>query len=186
MPASKNRETRIMPTTLLAGARIKTTAKRRIALPGINAPARKARNAQPEEAEQKKVIAWRNANQDRETRLRWLNGSLNGVKLSKHLAGKMRELGMTSGISDLELPVAAGGYCGLKIEMKIKPNKPSPAQVEFLEFSCAQGYLCRVCWSAEEAIGIISMYLAGDYERMALDLELNRLRNSFVAPKAAK
>lgn len=174
-----------MPTTLPAGARIKTT-KRRIALPGINAPVRKTRNAQPEEAEQKKVIAWRNASQEREPRLRWLHSSLNGVKLGKQSAVKMHNGGMISGIADLCLPVASGGYNGLYIELKIKPNKPSDTQVEFLEFACAQGYLCRVCWSAEEAITLIQWYLAEVFKRGEPARDLDELRASYKAPKGAK
>ncbi len=50
-------------------------------------------------------------------------------------------------------------YAGLIIELKIKPNKPTKEQLEFLKTMNANGYLAVVRWSADEAIRTIKDYL---------------------------
>ena len=43
--------------------------------------------------------------------------------------------------------------------MKVGMNKPSENQVEMMEELTARGYLCRVCWSGDDAIDVIKEYL---------------------------
>jgi hypothetical protein len=45
--------------------------------------------------------------------------------------------------------------------MKIKPNRPSPEQIELLEQLNAAGNYARLCWSADEAIDILNKYVTG-------------------------
>lgn len=79
------------------------------------------------------------------------------------LMQKMRDEGVRSGILDLNLDAKSPrdpAAMGLRIEMKKKPNKPSPEQEEVLMYLRKTGYHALVCWDAEEAIRAISGYLA--------------------------
>jgi hypothetical protein len=83
----------------------------------------------------------------------------NAAKRSKSLAAMMKAEGMQSGISDIICLFPSICYHGLCIEMKIKPNKPTPEQKMFLESAAEQGYKTAVCYSADEAFGVLSEYL---------------------------
>jgi hypothetical protein len=77
-------------------------------------------------------------------------------------AARLKAEGLRPGVPDLCLPVARGGYHALYLEMKAGKNKPSKEQAAFLEALAAEGNLARVCYSAEEAIGVIEAYLEID------------------------
>ena len=64
-----------------------------------------------------------------------------------------------AGVPDLCLPVPAGGFHGLYIEMKFGKNKPTEKQRWWLEQLEKQGYKAVVCWSAESVIKEIITYL---------------------------
>lgn len=163
-----------MPATLPAGARIKTTrsmSKRRApVIPGFedlqNRPV-KAKPKHPESDAQIAVIEWRDKPETRAhfPGVQWLHASLNGVRLTRFQRFNAKREGMTKGVSDLTLHASRGGYAGLLIEMKITPNTPEPEQKEYLEAAVAEGYLCRVCWSADEAITLVMWYLDSVYKR---------------------
>ena len=97
--------------------------------------------------------------------LRFLNGSLNGVRLPIGLAVKCRKAGMREGYPDLQLPVRRGIYPGLYIELKrIKYGKIDPAQKDWAEFLISQGYMHRFCKGCEEAWDVIINYLSKEAE----------------------
>ena len=73
----------------------------------------------------------------------------------------LKRAGVRKGVPDICVPYPSGGYHALFIEMKIKPNRPSPAQIELLEKLAAAGNYTMLCWSAKEAIDILEKYLAG-------------------------
>ena len=73
----------------------------------------------------------------------------------------LKRAGVRKGIPDICVPVACSGYHALYIEMKIKPNRPSPEQIELLEHLNAAGNYARLCWSADEAIEILNKYVTG-------------------------
>lgn len=99
----------------------------------------------------------------------------NGDLRNKVVAMKLKEAGVRSGVSDLFLPVPVGSkvfsslvphemdvyykYCGLWIELKIKPNKPSQEQKAWLLEMSRLGYKAAVCYSADEAWQTIKDYL---------------------------
>ena len=92
--------------------------------------------------------------------LRFLNGSLNGVRLTIGQAVKCKKAGMREGHPDIQLPVCRGGYIGLYIELKrIKGGKISPAQKDWAEFLISQGYMHRFCKGCDEAWDVIINYL---------------------------
>lgn len=119
-----------------------------------------------EHSEQAAVIQWAGLMEGMYPVLAWLHSSLNGIMIpaSKttraRIINHMKAEGMKKGIPDLFLPVARRGYHGLYIEMKRGSNKPTPEQVEFLKFAEEQGYLDKVCYSADEAIETLKWYLS--------------------------
>lgn len=83
----------------------------------------------------------------------------NGGLRDKVVAAKLKAEGVKSGIPDLCLPIARGSYHSLYIEMKdgIKPLSKSQKEVKpKLE---AQGNAVVVCYSCDQAIEAIVMYL---------------------------
>ena len=108
-----------------------------------------------EHEEQVSLIKWAKEQQETIPELKWLHSIPNGTKTTyyKSRTGatyspqKMYMIaeGLKSGVCDLCLPCARGGYNGLYIEMKDGKKKPSPSQVEFIEFVLGENYLAVVC-----------------------------------------
>lgn len=92
--------------------------------------------------------------------LRWLNGSLNGVRLTIGQAVKCKKIGMKKGFPDINLPVKRGKYPGLYIELKrIKSGRIEPEQREWRDFLLSQGYAHEFCKGADAAWKVILRYL---------------------------
>ncbi len=53
---------------------------------------------------------------------------------------KLKQMGLRPGASDLFIQRMRGGYGGYYIELKTPGNKPTPAQVEFMNESRREGY----------------------------------------------
>lgn len=73
-----------------------------------------------------------------------------------------KKLGGRKGYPDLIVDVAAGGYHGLRIEMKAPKgfsSSVSKEQAEWIKRLSDQGYLAVVCYGFEEAKHIIIDYL---------------------------
>lgn len=115
-----------------------------------------------EETEQKTIFQW----------AAWISGTLpdvqmlyavpNGGKRPIQVARTMKATGQKPGVPDMCLPVARGGYHGLYIELKrIKGGKVSRDQAEWIQALTAQGYLAKVCLGSDQAIQLITDYLAG-------------------------
>lgn len=93
--------------------------------------------------------------------LDWLFAIPNGGDRDRIVAGRMKAEGVKSGVSDLCLPVARGGYFGLWIEMKRHDGGTvSETQTKFLSFVGEQGYANVICYGVEPAIHAIKKYLA--------------------------
>lgn len=90
-------------------------------------------------------------------------------KISHHVANErecntqqgslLKRSGVKKGVVDYHIERAAQGYHGLKIELKIKPNKPSSEQLEYIKQMNEEGYLAVVRWSADECISTVREYL---------------------------
>lgn len=94
-------------------------------------------------------------------KLDWLFAIPNGGDRDKIVAGRMKAEGVKSGVSDLFLPVARGGYFGLWIEMKRHDGGEVLAnQTKFLEFVGKEGYANVICHGVEIAIHSLKRYLA--------------------------
>ncbi len=83
----------------------------------------------------------------------------NGSHKSFVMAGRFQREGLTSGVPDLFLPVAAQGQHGLFIEMKKLGGQTSRAQREWQRRLSAQGYQSEVCVGWRAAQAVIQAYL---------------------------
>lgn len=89
-----------------------------------------------------------------------LEGSMNGVKLTKAQAGKAKAAGMLKGSHDVRLPVARGRWIGLSIELKAGNNKPTDEQLQIGALLEGEGWQVHFIWDWEEAKAIIEAYLS--------------------------
>ena len=83
----------------------------------------------------------------------------NEGKRSKAAGGRMKALGLKAGVPDLCLPTAHGGYIGLYIEMKVKPNKPTEKQKHWLRMLRAAGHMVAVCYDWDSARQLLEDYM---------------------------
>lgn len=83
----------------------------------------------------------------------------NEGKRSKATGGRLKALGLKSGVPDLCLPTAHGGYIGLYIEMKVKPNKPTENQKRWLRALRAAGHMVAVCYDWDSARQLLEDYM---------------------------
>lgn len=89
----------------------------------------------------------------------------NGGARSKSQGALLKAMGVLPGVSDVfimkkkynQFPLCI--YSGLIIELKVKPNKPTKEQLEFLKRMKEQGFQTHVCYEYEEAKKIIDEYL---------------------------
>lgn len=112
-----------------------------------------------EEEEQTVVMHWAAMAAGRWPELRLLFHIPNGGKRLKTEAARFRAAGVRSGVPDLFLPCARGGYHGLWIEMKAVGGRVSREQEQWRKDLLEQGYMCAVCYGAEAAIETIEKYM---------------------------
>lgn len=113
-----------------------------------------------EDTEQIAVIQWSQYNVNHHPELKWLHHVPNGGSRNKQEAVKLKQMGVKAGVSDLCLPYPKGIYCGLYIEMKYGDGRQQPSQKEFLKDMAEAGHFVATCYSAEEAISVITRYLS--------------------------
>ena len=113
-----------------------------------------------EAAEQSALMQW--CAWQRDARYRLLFAIPNGERRDKLTAARLKAQGVRSGVPDLCLPVAAGCWHGLFIELKrADGGRVAPEQVQWLAALDAQGYLAVVCRGFDEARLVLSFYLGG-------------------------
>jgi len=112
-----------------------------------------------EDTEQITVIQWAQYSVNRFPELKWLHHIPNGGSRNKLEAVKLKQMGVKAGVADLCLPFPKGIYCGLYIEMKFGDNRRTDTQKAFLRDMEEAGHFVATCYSAEEAIGVITEYL---------------------------
>ena len=107
------------------------------------------------------IIQWARISIAKYPCLKWLNSSQNGVKLTSAMAGaRAKKGGMVKDYPDLFFPHITKKYYGLFIELKIKPNKPTTEQKEWIKYLNEAGYLAVVCYNFDEARDTIINYLS--------------------------
>ena len=110
-----------------------------------------------EDAEQSRLFDWAAHHSD--PRLALLYHVPNGGFRSKATASRLQLLGVKRGFPDIALPVMAGRYLGLYIEMKVGRNKPTEEQAAWLSALSSSHHKTLVAYSWEEARDAIVDYL---------------------------
>jgi len=85
----------------------------------------------------------------------------NGGKRDAREATQLKRQGVKSGVPDLHLPVAAGGYNSLYIELKADKGKPSNAQLWWIAKLNSYNNYATICYGWQSAIEVILRYLDG-------------------------
>jgi len=86
-----------------------------------------------------------------------------GSRKNAYEGWRLKEQGVKSGVSDLNLPVARGGYFGLWIEFKASPPNNSPvsdSQKEWIDLMQGQGYRAEVAIGEAAALKALCDYMA--------------------------
>ncbi len=83
--------------------------------------------------------------------------------------------GVKAGVPDIFLPLPAGGYHGLFIELKTAQGRPSPEQREWLMRLRHRGYAAVLCQGLDAAVDTLTRYVAG--QLLPEDTGLNRNSN---------
>jgi hypothetical protein len=115
-----------------------------------------------EHSEQVAVIQWCQIHEAQHPELAMIFAVPNAGKRSIGAARYYLAEGLKSGVPDLILPIpepSAMLFCGLAIEMKFGDNKTTPSQDWWLEYLTSYGWKTAICYSADEAIKVISEYL---------------------------
>lgn len=112
-----------------------------------------------EDDEQIALFKWAFYAQSMYPELKWMFHIPNGGKRRVTEAVRLQQMGVKSGVSDVFLPCARGGYHGLWIEMKSQTGRATANQREFLDAMEKAGYMGEVCYGCEEAITLIKKYL---------------------------
>ena len=119
-----------------------------------------------ESAEQQTIFEWSRLNYAKYPELEYLFFAVpNGGSRHKLEAYSLKRQGVKSGISDMTIQVARGGYHGLWIELKVGKNRASENQEKFINEIKKQGYYAEVIWGAENAIDLIKKYLDGKLKK---------------------
>jgi hypothetical protein len=86
----------------------------------------------------------------------------NEGKRSPFVQYKFKYLGGMQGIPDVIVFKQTPSYAGLAIELKVKPNKPTKNQTEFLDKLSDSGWFATWVNSFEAAKEVIDQYLSDD------------------------
>ncbi|MCU4608193.1 VRR-NUC domain-containing protein [Acinetobacter ursingii] len=113
-----------------------------------------------EDQEQITVMSWAHRVKFKDGRLSdYLFHIPNGGSRNIIEATKLKKMGVKAGVPDLQLIVPNGQAHRLWIELKAQKGKLQPSQQIMIQRLEAQGYLCKVCFGADEAINEIKKYL---------------------------
>ena len=112
-----------------------------------------------EHVEQVTLMRWAALHERKWPELRLLHAVPNGGARHKAVAAAMKAEGVKPGVPDLDLPVARGGWHGLRIELKAKGGKVSPHQAQWIADLSAEGYCVAVCVGWEAARDVLMEYL---------------------------
>lgn len=113
-----------------------------------------------EDQEQITVMSWAHRVKFKDGRLSdYLFHIPNGGSRNIIEATKLKKMGVKAGVPDLQLIVPNGLVHRLWIELKAKKGTLQPSQKIMIQRLEAQGYMCKVCFGADEAINEIKKYL---------------------------
>lgn len=112
-----------------------------------------------EEVEQITLFSWAEFAKNKYPELDLMYHVPNEGKRSAATGARLKAEGLKAGVPDVCLPTAHGGYIGLYIEMKVKPNKPTEQQKQWLRDLREAGHFTAICYTWEEAKDLIEEYI---------------------------
>lgn len=135
-------------------------------MPFKGAARSRVKRAEPEHVEQ--VLFFKHVAMDKRTRDLPITATANGGQRHKAVAAKLKASGVKAGVPDILCFAPgrgdgiheAGPRVGLAIEMKVKPNRTTLMQDEWLERLWGCGWRVEVCYSADEAWATLCHYLS--------------------------
>jgi len=122
-----------------------------------------------EASEQVALFDWIDLCIPREPRLELAFHVPNGGLRAKGVAAELKAMGVRPGVPDILLPVAARGYIGLAIELKVGSNTMSPEQAIWRERLLIAGWHHELHYSWVAAARCLSWYLDRSWEEMGLE-----------------
>lgn len=137
------------------------------ALVAANAPAsrpgcaRRRRRQTPEEDLQIACFQWVGVMSTQHPILAWMVHVPNGGKRTKAEAGRLKAMGVKSGVLDVLLPRPYRGWPGLAIELKSATGRLSRDQSAWLAAFKEDGCVTAVCRTLDEFIATVTVYLNG-------------------------
>lgn len=85
----------------------------------------------------------------------------NGGKRSAREGARFKRMGVRKGIPDFLIFETNDPHLrGLALELKVKPNKPSPEQLEVIAELKRLKWVAEICYSFDETKKIIDTYLS--------------------------
>jgi hypothetical protein len=115
--------------------------------------------AEIEAQEQRAFFVWLRLHSKAHPELRWVYAIPNGLWLGPKRGAEAVELGLTSGVRDVFVPVPSSGCHGLYIELKVGKNGLTDAQAAFRAALEPLGFRFAVCRNWIEASETTAEYL---------------------------
>jgi hypothetical protein len=125
---------------------------------------RRARNNREHDM-QCAIFDWARLYENQYPALHWIYAIPNAGRRSKAEGARMRREGLRAGVVDICLPVPRGGFHGLYVECKIKPNQLTADQAAFLKAMEILGHYTSVWWTFDQAIAELGAYIRGSIRR---------------------
>lgn len=82
----------------------------------------------------------------------------NEGKRSPQAGAISKKMGLTAGVPDILIFNKNSHFNGLGIELKVWPNKTTPAQLDFMKELEGCGWLCEVAYGLDEVQKIVKEY----------------------------
>lgn len=111
---------------------------------------------QPERAERLAFMEWASLYPNIR---KYLIAVENGGSRHPLEAYNLKKCGVIAGPLDYFFMLPSGFFHGMWIEFKIKPNKLTKYQEQFIKTAQDAGYHCVVAWNWEEAVKHVEAYL---------------------------
>ena len=122
-----------------------------------------SKRGQPEHRMQVALFKWAKLAAGADPRIGLMFAIPNGGARNAIVASKLKAEGVKPGVPDVFLPVPVGEYHGLWIELKVKPNKPSPEQHDWIRKLIIAGYRVEVVYDDwDRARRLVEAYLRGE------------------------